>query len=522
MSLLPPVARKRRREGLRGHSGHLPHRSERTKVGSVLATAFVAVGSLSALLLATGGGSSALPSRGFVGRAGSDARGTARPLASRALSRRGRTAASALATEVVAGAERSTAGLWGKLFDWVNSTGTDTSDFAVEVAPSDVAKGELGLVAKRDLEAGDILIWAPTSMLLSRGRAVERWPFAADLEDRVAIMMLLIYERCVLGESSEWATYWGGLPSFAGDVSGPSFLWEEDEWEWLAGSDGYPASIQMQNRVVDMWESVQPLMKERPEEFPPEAFTAENFFWAAGVVSSRAYGDDAEGSHLCIAPLVDFLNHKAGALQLTRFGNGIVAYAHKRYQKGDEVWVSYGGKNNAQILSQYGFVDEDNQEEAVFLRVGEHLKIAEPHAAAKAALLAELLGDGRPAEAGIFRLARRPREWQAQLIPAVRILALGAEDTPPATVRELVPTQAFKLEGAAWRLLAEAMESRDGEYPGTLQENRRQLDAGGLTERQALGLRLRLSERELLLLSRAHCLEQAELVAEAQARLEGA
>ena len=32
--------------------------------------------------------------------------------------------------------------------------------------------------------------------------------------------------------------------------------------------------------------------------------------------------------------------------RLTRFGNGIVAYAHKHYDEGEEVYVSYGGKNN--------------------------------------------------------------------------------------------------------------------------------------------------------------------------------
>lgn len=49
------------------------------------------------------------------------------------------------------------------MFDWVKSTGLDTSDIQVKVAATeDLAKGELGLVTTAPLVAGDILAWAPT------------------------------------------------------------------------------------------------------------------------------------------------------------------------------------------------------------------------------------------------------------------------------------------------------------------------------------------------------------------------
>ena len=53
--------------------------------------------------------------------------------------------------------------LWPEMFDWVKSTGLDTSDIQVKVAATeDLAKGELGLVTTAPLVAGDILAWAPT------------------------------------------------------------------------------------------------------------------------------------------------------------------------------------------------------------------------------------------------------------------------------------------------------------------------------------------------------------------------
>ncbi|CAE7645076.1 unnamed protein product [Symbiodinium sp. CCMP2456] len=133
------------------------------------------------------------------------------------------------------------------------------------------------------------------------------------------------------------------LPQFDGDVSGPSFLWTEDELEWLQGSDGYGAAAAMYNTIVDEYVTLnESLFQEHSEKFPSSVFTFDHFLWGAATVASRAYGDDAEGR-----------NHRAGALQLTRFGNGIVAYAHKHYDVGEQVWVSYGGKSNAELLSQH-------------------------------------------------------------------------------------------------------------------------------------------------------------------------
>jgi len=430
------------------------------------------------------------------------------------LTQRNSAPASASAISAIeVGSERQQENLWPELFAWVNSTGMDTSDIAVEVTPVTLGPGELGVVAKTRLEPGDILAWAPKSVLLTKDKAVALWgDDVAELPDRVAIATLLIHERLVRGSQSEWSTYWKTLPAFNGDCVGPSFLWTTEELEWLDGSDGYTASVQMHDTLLDEFESLQSsLFNQRPDDFPSSAFTVENYLWAAAVVASRAYGDDSDGTNLAIAPLVDFLNHKAGALQLTRFSNGIVAYAHKHYEAGEQVWVNYGVKSNAELVSQYGFIDDDNQDEAIFLRVGSHLQISEPHAAAKRALLQELLGEGSDPDSAILKVARRTRDWESQLLPTVRCLALGADDVVPVTIRELVPTQHPRLEAAAWALLEEALQRRASDYPASLEKDRRSLEAGGLPERHAVGLRLRISEQELIYVSETHASQKREV-----------
>lgn len=393
------------------------------------------------------------------------------------------------------------------MFDWVKNTGMDTSDIQVQVETTDdLAKGELGLVTTAPLLPGDILAWAPTSLLLSKPKAIELWgDVVEDLSDRIALILLLVQERLVHGKDSKWNLYMEALPTFQGDVSGPSFLWSEEQLEWLQGSDGYGAAAAMFNTIVDEYEWLNStLFPNHLETFPAGVFSFQNYLWGAANVASRAYGDDTEGTHLCIAPLVDFLNHKAGALQLTRFGNGIVAYAHKHYDAGEQVWVSYGGKSNAELLSQYGFVDPDNAQEAFYLRIGEHLPVS---AEWQLELLKQVLDDP---ESTIFRISRRPREWEPKLMPVLRILS---SEAPP---KDFLSPSEPELEGMAYDFLKAAIKRRGSEYPASLEEDRKTLEslteslAADLdAERQVLALKLRISEQELLELVMSYASNQA-------------
>lgn len=407
--------------------------------------------------------------------------------------------------------KRSDSELWPELFEWAKSTGMDTSDIQVKVAAAeDLAKGELGLVTTSPLVAGDILAWAPTSLLLNKDKAIDLWgSVVEELSDRLALILLLVHERFMEGAASKWNVYMQRLPEFDGDVSGPSFLWSEEEISLLQGSDGYGAALAMYNTIVDEFEVLNDMLfQKNPDSFPSDIFTFKNYLWGAANVASRAYGDDPTGTHLCIAPMVDFLNHKAGALQLTRFGNGIVAYAHKNYRAGEQVWVSYGGKSNAELLSQYGFVDPDNGQEAVYLRLGEHLLVN----SAQLEVIGKLLEDPDPASA-IFRVSRKPREWEPKLMPVLRVLA---KDEVPKDAEDMIPRQEPELEASAYEVLQEALKIRGSEYPFSLEEDKQQLEklekeppADAIGDRLTLALKLRISEQELLELVSAYANEQA-------------
>jgi len=403
--------------------------------------------------------------------------------------------------------------LWPKMYEWMKDDGMDMSDIAIEVAPVDVGQsGELGLVAKTRLLPGDILAWAPTRLLFTKAKAVDHWgDEIEELPDRVAIVLLLIHERFVKGASSKWRIYWEACPNFETDCCGPSFLWTEEEQAWLDGSDAMEASRQMQVHLEDEFADLQAsLFASRPDDFPESSFNKKNYFWASAVVASRAYGDDGEGNNLAIAPLVDFINHQPGALQLTRFSNGIVAYASRGYEPGEQVWVNYGGKSNAELLTQYGFVDDNNKYDAVYIRMGEHLEVPDEAEEGKRRLLEEVL-DGADPDCGIFKVSCNPREWQPRLLPAVRALVLDeSKDDLPDTVNDLIAPQEPRIEVMAWGLLEKAFTARLEEYPASMAEDKAKVANDDLPERVRLALRLRVAEQELLEYALVHVSEQLQ------------
>ena len=107
---------------------------------------------------------------------------------------------------------------------------------------------------------------------------------------------------------------------------------------------------------------------------PPEE---ETLCWATQTVTSRAFAFHESQGQLsftsvqdsntaCLLPLIDSANHDPGIETNVTFDAGEDAFllsAAGSVAQGEEVLISYGGKNNDQLLLNYGFVEPDNPED---------------------------------------------------------------------------------------------------------------------------------------------------------------
>jgi len=118
-------------------------------------------------------------------------------------------------------------------------------------------------------------------------------------------------------------------------------------------------TIARKQRILRFYENVvKSLIQRHPGKFPAELFSLNEVAWAYAIVMSRAYqlGND----QLVMVPMLDMFNHDNVA---TRFGVNseigefhIVHVAQEPVADRKEIFVSFGNKTSAELLSTYGFL----------------------------------------------------------------------------------------------------------------------------------------------------------------------
>eukprot|EP00960_Hanusia_phi_P057030 763426-Hanusia_phi.AAC.3 len=135
----------------------------------------------------------------------------------------------------------------------------------------------------------------------------------------------------------------------------------------------FDALVEARRDVVDLhyMQLLPVLFLKYPELFSPEVFSYEKFAWAVSIIMSRTWGktyfDAALGAHgknitvHTLAPAADMPNHDSSGLEANRDPRGrMTLNAQKNLSKGDQFFISYGSKCDAEFLAHYGFVPFNN------------------------------------------------------------------------------------------------------------------------------------------------------------------
>jgi len=106
-----------------------------------------------------------------------------------------------------------------------------------------------------------------------------------------------------------------------------------------------------------------------PDLFPPKEFSYERWAWAVSLIMSRTWGrqitdpilNKKTGTNTSMAhtmgPGADMPNHNASAYEAMQDKAGsLVLIADRDVTPGDQIYISYGDKCNAEFLAHYGFI----------------------------------------------------------------------------------------------------------------------------------------------------------------------
>lgn len=194
-----------------------------------------------------------------------------------------------------------------------------------------------GLLARRDIQAGEVLFQVPYHLCFTKDVAVRRFanlgvPAVANEEEYMALAALLLYEKGLLESrragsanlGSFWEPYLDMLPpppreseptnevkKQSSETLNALWLWDEDDLDWLLGSPTRTAARTLRAKVEKEYhEACDRLYRHFPHVFDREgAFSLKNFLWAFGVLFSRAVSLPAEDGLLALVPYADLVNH---------------------------------------------------------------------------------------------------------------------------------------------------------------------------------------------------------------------
>ena len=296
------------------------------------------------------------------------------------------------------------------LLDWANAAGADTG--CVRIGCSRF--GGMGLFATRALPRGATAFRCPCTLALSGAHALADGTvgdalgsMAHALDDEQLVMLLLLHCKRQ-GATSPWAAYVNTLPNEAEASALLPAFWPEAEQRGLL--EGTPLLRQARESVAalhDFHDIVQhQLVAQWPDAFPADSFSFERLCWAYAMWQSRAIRLEMPGgARRCLVPLLDMMNHSSGlpsTVTLERRGStggdttwkgnagggatcddpsaasvsattcsansgaasiegGMFAVACGRaVGEGEEIYLDYGAKGNAELLRCHGFVLDPN------------------------------------------------------------------------------------------------------------------------------------------------------------------
>lgn len=183
------------------------------------------------------------------------------------------------------------------------------------------------------------------------------------------LAVLLIAEA--INASSRLRPYLCSLPE---KVPLPVFYTSE---EYAAARAGLPVKqqakfdlmVEARRTIIDQQftKVMLKLMVQYPHLFDPSVFSYDRFAWGVSVVMSRSWGRDMlDASNKTttvhtLGPAVDMPNHDPRAYTAGRRSDrGISLTSSENVEKGDQIFISYGPKCDAEFLAHYGFKPAGN------------------------------------------------------------------------------------------------------------------------------------------------------------------
>ncbi|XP_045791070.1 ribulose-1,5 bisphosphate carboxylase/oxygenase large subunit N-methyltransferase, chloroplastic [Trifolium pratense] len=398
---------------------------------------------------------------------------------------------------------------------WMHKNGLPPCKVVLKDKPShdDSHKPIHYVAASEDLQKGDVAFSIPNSLVVTLERVLGNETIAELLttnkfSELACLALYLMYEK-KQGKKSFWYPYIRELDRQRGRgqlaVESP-LLWSESELEYLAGSPLKDEILKRiegirkeYNELDTVWFMSGSLFQQYPYDLPTEAFPFEIFKQAFAAVQSCVVHLQkvSLARRFALVPLGPPLlaycsNCKA---MLSAVDGAVELVVDRPYKAGDPIVVWCGPQPNTKLLTNYGFVDEDNSNDRLIVEVA--LSTEDPQYQDKRMVAQR---NGKLSIQTFYVYTGKEREAVSDMIPYMRLGYV----TDPSEMQSVISSQGPVcpvspcMERAVLDQLADYFNTRLAAYPTTLAEDESMLTDGSLNPKRRVATQLVRLEKKML------------------------
>ncbi|KAM3917964.1 actin-histidine N-methyltransferase isoform 2-T3 [Leptodactylus fuscus] len=395
-----------------------------------------------------------------------------------------------------------------ELIEWARENGASTEGFELSDFPGE----GYGLKATREIKAEELFVWVPRKLLMTVESAKNSVLGSLYSQDRIlqamgniTLAFHLLCERA--NPNSFWLPYIKTLPS---EYDTPLYF-QEEEVQYLQSTQAIHDVFSQYKNTARQYAYFYKVIQTHPNasKLPlKDAFTFDDYRWAVSSVMTRQNQiptEDGSRVTLALIPLWDMCNHTNGLIT-TGYNledDRCECVALQDFKEGEQIYIFYGTRSNAEFVIHNGFFFENNAHDRVKIKLG--VSKSDRLYAMKAEVLARA---GIPTSS-VFALHITEPPISAQLLAFLRVFCMSEEELKEHLMGDHAIDKIFTLgnsefpvswdnEIKLWTFLEARASLLLKTYRTTVEDDKRCLDSAELSLHAAMAVKLRLVEKEIL------------------------
>lgn len=395
-----------------------------------------------------------------------------------------------------------------ELIEWARTNGASTEGFEL----AEFQNEGFGLKATKEIKAEELFLWVPRKLLMTVESAKNSVLGSLYSQDRIlqamgniTLAFHLLCERA--NPSSFWLPYIKTLPS---SYDTPLYF-EEDEVRYLQSTQAIHDVFSQYKNTARQYAYFYKVIQTHPNasKLPlKDAFTFDDYRWAVSSVMTRQNQiptEDGSRVTLALIPLWDMCNHTNGLIT-TGYNledDRCECVALQEFKAGEQIYIFYGTRSNAEFVIHNGFFFENNAHDRVKIKLG--VSKSDRLYAMKAEVLARA---GIPTSS-VFALHVTEPPISAQLLAFLRVFCMSEDELKEHLIGEHAIDKIFTLgnsefpvswdnEIKLWTFLEARASLLLKTYRTTIEEDKHLLEQGNLSLHAVMAIKLRLVEKEIL------------------------